>query len=234
MPIINIRFIKDVVATEEQKAELIEKMTDTFVGVLGDVVRPFTYCIIDEVPIGLWGIGGVPMPDLPYLVGEEFAEVREKSNQTMRDAIAQMAADAEDGRGVDRLDVVLRRSERDHPALERGGLVGRQVRARPRDHLAEHDRARRRRPGRRHGPGRADRPDQDLAHRVPGRPHGDRRPDRRGRHGRDPQHLVRDAGGRVLRHPAERQVGRRHLGRHRPRHRTASSPRAGASSTWSG
>ena len=34
------------------------------------------------------------MPDLPYLVGDEFAEVREKSNQTMRDAIAQMAADA--------------------------------------------------------------------------------------------------------------------------------------------
>jgi 4-oxalocrotonate tautomerase len=97
MPIINIRFIKDVVATEEQKVELIEKMTDTFVGVLGDVVRPFTYCIIDEVPIGLWGIGGVPMPDLPYLVGEDFAEVREKSNQTMRDAIAQMAADAEKG-----------------------------------------------------------------------------------------------------------------------------------------
>ena len=36
MPIINIKFIKDVVATEEQKKELIEKMTDTFVGVLGD------------------------------------------------------------------------------------------------------------------------------------------------------------------------------------------------------
>src|SRR4029079_6498153 len=78
MPIINIRFIKDVVATEEQKAELIEKMTDTFVSVLGDVVRTFTYCVIDAVPIGLWGIGGVPMPDLPYLVGDEFAEVGEK------------------------------------------------------------------------------------------------------------------------------------------------------------
>ena len=105
----------------------------------------------------------------------------------------------------------------DHPALERRGLVGRQVRARPRDHLAEHDGPRRRRPGRRHGPGRADRPHQDVAHRLPGRPHGDRRPDRRGRHRRDPQHLVRDADGRVLRHPAERQVGRRHLGRDRPR-----------------
>jgi len=102
MPIINIRFIKDVVATEEQKAELIQRMTDTFVDVLGDVVRPFTYCIIDEVPIGLWGIGGVPMPDLPYLVGEDFAEVREKSNQTMREAIAQMAAEAENAENADK------------------------------------------------------------------------------------------------------------------------------------
>ena len=100
MPIINIRFIKDVVATEEQKAELIVRMTDTFVDVLGDVVRPFIYTIIDEVPIGMWGIGGVPMPDLPYLTGDEFAAVREKSNQMMRDAIEQMAADADSGQGV--------------------------------------------------------------------------------------------------------------------------------------
>jgi 4-oxalocrotonate tautomerase len=94
MPIINIKFIKDVVATDEQKAELIVKMTDTFVGVLGDVVRPFTYVVIDETPVGQWGIAGVPMPDLPYLVGPEHAEVIEKSNKTMREAIEQMAQDA--------------------------------------------------------------------------------------------------------------------------------------------
>ena len=98
MPIINIRFIKDVVATEEQKAELIVRMTDTFVDVLGDVVRPFVYTIIDEVPVGMWGIAGVPMPDLPYLTGDEFAAVREKSNSMMRDAIEQMAADAEEAK----------------------------------------------------------------------------------------------------------------------------------------
>ena len=92
MPVINIKFIKDVVATEEQKQELIVKMTDTFVGVLGDVVRPFTYCIIDEVPIGMWGIAGVPMPDLQYLIGPEHAQVIATSNQMMSDAIAQMAA----------------------------------------------------------------------------------------------------------------------------------------------
>jgi 4-oxalocrotonate tautomerase len=98
MPIINIKFIKDVVATEEQKAELIVKMTDTFVGVLGDVVRPFTYVVIDETPVGQWGIAGVPMPDLAYLIGSEHAEVIAKSNQMMKDAIEAMAAEqAKDG-----------------------------------------------------------------------------------------------------------------------------------------
>ncbi len=95
MPIINVRFIKDVVATEAQKAELIEKLTDTFCDVLGDVVRPFVYTIIDEVPIGMWGIAGVPMPDLAYLTGEKHAQVIATSNQLMTDAMAQMAAQAE-------------------------------------------------------------------------------------------------------------------------------------------
>jgi len=95
MPIISVKFIKDVVATEEQKAELITKLTDTFVGVLGDVVRPFTYCLIEEVPVGQWGIAGVPMPDLQYLIGPEHAGVIKKSNDMMRDAIAQMAQEAD-------------------------------------------------------------------------------------------------------------------------------------------
>ena len=93
MPIISIKFIKDVVATEEQKKELVVKMTDTFVSVLGDVVRPFTYCLIEEVPVGQWGIAGVPMPDLEYLIGDEHAEVIAKSNQMMREAREQMAAE---------------------------------------------------------------------------------------------------------------------------------------------
>jgi len=95
MPIINIKFIEGVVATPEQKLELIEKMTDTFVNVLGDVVRPFTYCIIDETPVNQWGIAGVPMPDLEYLTGRHM-EVIEKANELMREAIAQMAAAAEE------------------------------------------------------------------------------------------------------------------------------------------
>ena len=95
MPIITMRFIKDVVATPDQKRELIVRMTDTFVDILGDVVRPFVYTIIEETPQKEWGIAGVPMPDLPYLVGPEHKAVIEKSDNVMKAAIAQMAAAAE-------------------------------------------------------------------------------------------------------------------------------------------
>lgn len=89
MPIITVQFIKDVVATPEQKQELIIRLTDTFVSVLGDVVKPFTYCLIQETPVGEWGIAGVPMPDLAYLIGQEHAGVIARSNAIMADAIGQ-------------------------------------------------------------------------------------------------------------------------------------------------
>src|SRR5664279_28661 len=92
MPVITVQFIKDVVATPEQKRELVVELTNTFVGILGDVVRPFVYCIIQETPQQEWGIAGVPMPDLVYLTSEKHAKVIERSNELMRGAIAQMAA----------------------------------------------------------------------------------------------------------------------------------------------
>ena len=94
MPIITVQFIKDVVATPEQKRELIVRLTDTFCDILGDVVRPFVYCIIQETPQQEWGIAGVPMPDLVYLTGDKHAGVIDKSNTMMRGAIVQMQAAA--------------------------------------------------------------------------------------------------------------------------------------------
>lgn len=64
MPIINIKFIENVVATPEQKQQLVREMTDTFVRVLGDVVRPFTYVVIDETKMYDWGIAGQTWPGL--------------------------------------------------------------------------------------------------------------------------------------------------------------------------
>ena len=96
MPIITVQFIKDVVATTEQKHELIEKLTDTFVGVLGDVVRPYVYCLIQETPQGEWGIAGKPMPDLAYLIGPEYAGHHKKANEIMAGVIGGAAAPEND------------------------------------------------------------------------------------------------------------------------------------------
>jgi 4-oxalocrotonate tautomerase len=92
MPIITVQFIEDVVATPEQKRQLIEELTNTFCNILGDVVRPFVYTLIKETPQGEWGIAGIPMPDLVYLTGDKHAGVIGRSNDLMRGAIAQMAA----------------------------------------------------------------------------------------------------------------------------------------------
>jgi 4-oxalocrotonate tautomerase family enzyme len=94
MPIITVQFIKDVVATPEQKRELIVRLTDTFCDILGDVVRPFVYTLIEETPQQEWGIAGVPMPDLVYLTSDKHAQVIGRSNDLMRGAIAQMQAAA--------------------------------------------------------------------------------------------------------------------------------------------
>ena len=89
MPVIEVRFIKDVVANPEQKKQLIKNLTEAFVSVCGEVTRPFVYCIIQETPQMEWGISGVPMPDLAYLTGERRAEEIKKANEIMAQAAAQ-------------------------------------------------------------------------------------------------------------------------------------------------
>ena len=89
MPIIDVRFIQDVVATPDQKRQLIEQLTETFVSICGEVTRPFVYCLIHETPQMEWGISGVPMPDLQYLIGERRAEEIRRANEIMATAVAQ-------------------------------------------------------------------------------------------------------------------------------------------------
>jgi 4-oxalocrotonate tautomerase len=99
MPIINIKFIEQVVATPEQKMELVRRMTDTFVDVLGPVVRPFTYVVIEETKINDWGIAGKPMPDLAWLCGDEYNGYIKASQDIMGAYVAsqQQAAGAATG-----------------------------------------------------------------------------------------------------------------------------------------
>ncbi len=89
MPVITIQVIKGVVLTSpEQKRDLLQKMTDTFISVVGEVARPYTYCIIQETPVMEWSIAGRPLPDLPFLYGPEYADMHKTANTIMRNFIA--------------------------------------------------------------------------------------------------------------------------------------------------
>ena len=94
MPVITVQFIKDVVANEEQKRELLVKLTDTFISVVGEVARPYVYCIIQETPQMEWSIGGKPMPDLAFLIGPEYRAMHARSNEIMGKVVEQAQAQA--------------------------------------------------------------------------------------------------------------------------------------------
>jgi 4-oxalocrotonate tautomerase len=57
MPLINVKLI-DGVFTSEQKTQIIERLTDAMVSVEGENMRQVTWCVIEEVESGDWGIAG--------------------------------------------------------------------------------------------------------------------------------------------------------------------------------
>jgi len=57
MPFINVKLIKDVF-DDDQKSEMIEKLTETMVGIEGEAMRHVTWVTVEEVDSGAWGIGG--------------------------------------------------------------------------------------------------------------------------------------------------------------------------------
>ncbi len=57
MPFVNVKLIKGVF-DKDQKEEMIQKLTETMVGIEGEAMRQVTWVTIDEVESGDWGIGG--------------------------------------------------------------------------------------------------------------------------------------------------------------------------------
>lgn len=57
MPFVNVKLIKGVF-DKDQKQEMIQKLTETMVGIEGEAMRQVTWVTIDEVESGDWGIGG--------------------------------------------------------------------------------------------------------------------------------------------------------------------------------
>ena len=60
MPLIQVRVVKDVF-TKDQKKEIISKLTDAMVSIEGETMRKVTWCVVEEVESGDWGIAGAAL-----------------------------------------------------------------------------------------------------------------------------------------------------------------------------
>ena len=57
MPLINVKVIEGVF-DDEQKHQIIERLTDAMVSVEGENMRQVTWCVVEEVKSGDFGIAG--------------------------------------------------------------------------------------------------------------------------------------------------------------------------------
>jgi 4-oxalocrotonate tautomerase len=57
VPLIQVKLIEGVF-TAPQKQEIIARLTDAMVAIEGENMRQVTWCMVEEVASGEWGIGG--------------------------------------------------------------------------------------------------------------------------------------------------------------------------------
>lgn len=60
MPLVDIQVI-DGVFSEDEKQEMISKVTETMVAIEGEQLRGVTWVRVIDVPGGQWGIGGTAL-----------------------------------------------------------------------------------------------------------------------------------------------------------------------------
>jgi 4-oxalocrotonate tautomerase len=60
MPFIQVKVIENVF-TSQQKQEIVRSLTDALVRIEGENMRPVTWCVVEEVRSGDWGIAGNPL-----------------------------------------------------------------------------------------------------------------------------------------------------------------------------
>lgn len=60
MPLINVKLIEGVFS-EEQKREIVTRLTDTMVEIEGENMRQVPWVLVEELNSGDWGIGGQPL-----------------------------------------------------------------------------------------------------------------------------------------------------------------------------
>ena len=60
MPFIQVKVIENVFSAEQQQ-EIVRRLTDAMVSIEGENMRPVTWCVVEEVRSGDWGIAGNPL-----------------------------------------------------------------------------------------------------------------------------------------------------------------------------
>jgi 4-oxalocrotonate tautomerase len=60
VPLIQVKVVEGVF-TAQQKQEIIERLTDAMVAIEGESMRRSTWCLVEEIASGDWGIGGQPL-----------------------------------------------------------------------------------------------------------------------------------------------------------------------------
>ncbi|MCL3861069.1 4-oxalocrotonate tautomerase family protein [Actinotalea sp. K2] len=57
MPFVNVKVIENVF-TDEQKQEILNRVTEAMVSIEGEAMRGVTWVVVEEVKSGDWAIGG--------------------------------------------------------------------------------------------------------------------------------------------------------------------------------
>ena len=60
MPLINVKVVEGVFSPW-QKQQIVRNLTDALVGIEGENMRSVTWCVVEEVASGDWGIGVQPL-----------------------------------------------------------------------------------------------------------------------------------------------------------------------------
>jgi 4-oxalocrotonate tautomerase len=60
MPLINVKLIEGVFDAS-QKQQIVRDLTEAMVAIEGENMRPVTWCVVEEVRSGDWGIAGNPL-----------------------------------------------------------------------------------------------------------------------------------------------------------------------------
>jgi 4-oxalocrotonate tautomerase len=60
VPLIDVKIVEGLFSVA-QKREMIARLTDTMIAIVGEEMRQVTWVVLDEVHNGDWGIGGEPL-----------------------------------------------------------------------------------------------------------------------------------------------------------------------------